>query len=93
MLFKSSRGRSSSGLLIYCISHSKICTSQCTLMSMSSALEFSFSYFSKYFIRLSNTLFSQMKSLLIFLDSSHTWIVIFSCLRLLSSGWFLLEER
>lgn len=56
--------------LKYLINHSKIFTSQCTEISMSSTDVASVRYSSKYFICDTNKFFSQVKSLFIFLFSS-----------------------
>jgi len=70
----------------YFINHSKIWTSQCTLMSMSSKLELLLKCLAKYFISLSSTAFRHLKSRFTYLFSSHTWITINSSP---SNGFFV----
>lgn len=62
----------------YFMSHSNILISQWTLISISSTDVASVRYFSKYFMWVTRSSFSQVKSLLTFLFSSNTWITIIS---------------
>ena len=62
--------------LMYCMSHSKMLTSQCTEMSISSGDDVSFRYFSKYFMCRSRMFSEHLKSLSKPRFSSRTWITM-----------------
>lgn len=58
----------------YFINQSKIEMSQWTEISISSSVCWSDRYFSKYFMLDSSSVLSHLKSWVVFLASSHTWI-------------------